>query len=197
MQAESVACSQHRLIWRLRGGYVAAYIAYSDGVFCAYGETQRDRRAQAHSTARLARGRPSSRSGTRSARGFGGGGAPASAQPSALILCAAKRASVASPIPAASVLFRIAFCMVDGVVIGCACDPLSSASFAPSSGARPRGRAFRTGVREAGTFIHRGFGGVFIVSGIVIPLRYYCTAVFCGHDQKISSISMPCWHLID
>nr|DAE32411.1 MAG TPA: hypothetical protein [virus sp. ctQiC1] len=67
-------------------------------------ETKRGRRAKRHSAGRVARGRASSRSGTRSARGYGGGGAPADAQPTAAILCAARRASVASPIPAAYIL---------------------------------------------------------------------------------------------
>ena len=42
-------------------------------------ETKRDRRAQRHSAARVARGRASSRSGTRSARGHGGGAEQAGA----------------------------------------------------------------------------------------------------------------------
>lgn len=109
----------------------------------AYEETQRDRRAKRHSAARVARGRASSRSGTRSARGYGGGGAPADAQPSAAILCAARRASVASPIPAAYILFLSVFFLVGSVVIHIVDFSSLSASGAPRRGARPRGRAFR------------------------------------------------------
>ena len=175
--------------WRL--------VAVSLSAIAAYGETQRDRRATRHSAARLARGRASSRSGTRRARGFGGGGAPANAQPSALILCAAKRASVASPIPAALVLFRIAFFMVGFVVIQSLGFSSSRPRQAPRRGAPPRGRAFRSRVCEVLSFVHQGFVHHFRVLGVVIPPRFYCTAVSRGHSQKISSMSLPCWHLID
>ena len=69
-------------------------------------ETRRDRRAQRHSAARVARGRASSRSGTRSARGYGGGGAPDNAQPPALTQGASQPASVASGLASACNMFK-------------------------------------------------------------------------------------------
>lgn len=67
----------------------------------------------------------------------------------------------------------------------------------PRGGARPRGRAFRSRVCEVLSFVHQGFVHHIRVLGVVIPPRFYCTAVSRGHFQKISSMSLPCWQRID
>lgn len=91
-------------------------------------------------------------------------------------------ASEASQLIVFIVLFRNVFFLVGGVVIPFVNFFPLSASGEPRRGARPRGRAFRPRVREVISFVYRRFSHHFIVLGIVIPLRYYCTAVFCGQN---------------
>lgn len=77
------------------------------------------------------------------------------------ILCAAKRASVASPIPAAFILLVCVFFLVDGVVNWVAYSMVTGGFFWASSRACARGRAIRPRVREVVSFIYRHFGLVF------------------------------------
>ena len=96
--------------------------------------------------------------------------------------CAARRASEASAYPEVFILILSVFFLVDSVIIHVVDFFPLSVSGAPRRGARPRGRAFRPRVREVISFVYRRFSHHFIVLGIVIPLRYYCTAVFCGQN---------------
>ena len=98
--------------------------------------TSRDRGAAIIPQRVTARTETAPRSGSRRPRGCGGGGAPASAQPSALILCVAKGASEASALSAAFVLILIAFFMVGFVVIHSFGFSSSRPRQAPRRGAR-------------------------------------------------------------